>query len=182
MSCPRRQNSNVTSMHCNLMPNLAAQHQPRLPRREPQHLVRRRMIVMEVINSIARLRPAILNEYRQNALPGPRPRWGSRSGKGAPADAHCWASSRSAKAAAPPGSSDDPLPPNAELADARPSPARMELKRRRSIWLIFPPSSFFRDAGRWLRESEEKSGTEQIWAFYGGPNFPDKYGPDHCPL
>ncbi len=60
-----RQHSDVTSPYFQIVPVLASQHQARMSTGETEHLVCRRMVMMEVVYSITPLRrPAILCEKR----------------------------------------------------------------------------------------------------------------------
>ncbi len=60
----RRQQRHVARIHRLLMPARPTQHQPRRPCHKPQHLMRRRVVMMKRINPIPPLRrPAIRLEY-----------------------------------------------------------------------------------------------------------------------
>ena len=65
MSRTRRQYRDVACVHQHFPAVCASQHQPRVTAREAEHLVGRRMVMMEVIHAITPLwRPSISPELR----------------------------------------------------------------------------------------------------------------------
>ena len=65
MSCPSRQQRDVAGLEHQLVATLAAQHQPPRSSGKTQHLMRGRVIVMKIVDSVPPLRwPAIALESR----------------------------------------------------------------------------------------------------------------------